>query len=165
VSYSLLLSSLLAPHGDDFDYLLALMPIYWIGYGVTGLSGLLRRKNRQDVCAVWGNLVRYRYVIVVAEIMGALVYLFEVQAFHELRPEMVNLIIGANVVVVFTLSLLLAGKRRRLEGGGHETFRALGITVKTTNLPDTVVSRKKVLWLILVLLALGAAIFGIATPL
>jgi len=140
------------------------MPIYWIGYGVTGLSGLLRRKNRQDVYAVWGNLVRYRYVIIIAEIVGALVYLFEVQAFHELRPEMVNLIIGANVVVVFSLSLLLAGKRRRLEAGGHETFRALGITVKTTNLPDTVVSRKKVLWLILVLLALGAAIFGIAAP-
>lgn len=155
VGYSILTSALL--HERPFEEVLALQPFYWLGYGL-GIRGLFGQAGRQEWREALHKLRSFFWVIVVAEFFGACVYFFEVYALWELSPTTVNLVVGANVVPVFVLSILIAKYRRKLVARGEENLRAFGVMVGVKELPDERLTGKRVGWLMLVALTLGCAI-------
>ena len=109
-AYTIIASSVL--YERDPGELIALQPYYWLGFA-SGLVILFSKKVRAEVREFAPKFRQYRNVILVAELFGAGVYIFEMYAFWHLSGVLVNLISSGHVILVFLLGYILTfiGKR------------------------------------------------------
>ncbi len=148
VCYTLLISGLLRDADTSLERMLSLQVWYWIGFASAGRLWL-RGKFRKDFQRNGGRIRKFAGAILLVEVLGMLVYLFEYGALSFIDPTLTKLIIGSHAIVVFLLSCMLAGLRTRLEVGGVRRVWFFGLRVTTAKLPNTVFHTGKVVRLLI----------------
>lgn len=104
-TYTIIASSVV--YGRELAELLALQPYYWAGFA-TGIFIFLSKSVRTEWTEFKLNKFhQYKKVIVLAEIFGAGVYIFEMYALWHLSGVLVNLISSGHVIIVFLLGFVL----------------------------------------------------------
>jgi hypothetical protein len=158
VVYTLAVSGILRAKGIGGAELLALQPYYWIGF-LAGIRVLMRRDDRAALKANIRRIRKFLPVIIVAEIIGMAVYMFEFFALGGVDPTLVNLIIGAHVLAVFGLSLALSLLRLRMEGQNSRRVWLFGLRLVANKLPAGSVGLSKVVRLVFVQIMLLISLF------
>ncbi len=135
---------------------LAFQPYYWLGY-LSGAMILVSKKVRIEFREFVPKLKQYFWVIMFAEMFGALVYVFEIYALWQLTGVFVNLIISGHVAAVFGLTVLLTFIGKRM----HERQKDLHlgqVTLSSASLISVMPTRTKAMLLTLATIALGMTI-------
>lgn len=157
VGYTIILSSILR-NGDVMTTteVLALQPLFWAGF-IAGVRVLLKKKNRIDFCRNWCRMKKFLIPTMVAEIIGMTVYYFEFFALSKADPTLVNLISGAHIILVFIFIAILAKVRQYMERSNIHRLWCLGLRLTRERLPETSITPRKLVWFLVVLLALSCA--------
>jgi len=157
VAYTVILSSILRNEEVmTTKEVLALQPCFWAGF-IAGVRVLLKKENRVDFCHNWGRMKKFLIPTIVAEIIGMTVYYFEFFALSKADPTLVNLITGAQVVLVFIFIAVLAKVRQHMEQNNIHRLWCLGLRLTSKKLPETNITPRKLLWFVVTLLSLSCA--------
>lgn len=151
-SYTVIASAVL--YDRDTAELLALQPYYWLGFA-SGLCLFFSPKTWHEMKEFAPKFRQYWKVIVVAELFGAAVYIFEMYAFWQLSGVLVNLISAGHVIIVFLLGYILTFLGRRMMRGQWQ-LRWGAVVLAGESLISNPATRSQI-W------AGGAAVFSLAT--
>jgi hypothetical protein len=94
---------------------LLLMPFYWVGFGF-GITAIRYKEVRQFVKNTFSRM-KFVYVVLFLEILGASFYFFEFLGLSELNVTLVTLIVGSHVILVWFLDLYLSSKAKEQKTG------------------------------------------------
>lgn len=157
VLYSLIISAILRSDMGGVETTLALQPYYWIGY-LAALRLLVMKNQRADMLTSWPNIKLYIYVIIVAEVIGMLVFYFEFFALSDLDPSLVNLIIGAHMLFVFAFTLMFMRYGRYLDKQGIQSVSVFGARFSRREFPSENITVFRIVSFIAVIFLLILAI-------
>lgn len=144
VAYLILNEAVL--EGLSRSEILSLQPYYWLGF-LLGAFGLIAPIERKKFTEGLPRLKKYVIAIVLMEFLGALVYLFEVWSFEELKALQVSLILAGHVLLVFVFALILSTWREKLVGRDGVAV-VPGMILDFNELPEVKVNTAKVFWLL-----------------
>lgn len=160
VVYTVILSAVLLPETTSLERALALLPMYWIGFGAGGRMLLLERE-RSDFRRNWRRMKRFVVPILVAEVFGMTVFFAEYFALGAADPTLVNLFISAHVLLVFLVALRLARLRTEMETQGIRRTWFLGVRLARRNLPErTEPVTGQLTWLVIAVAGLASCIYA-----
>lgn len=94
-------------YGRELAELLALQPYYWAGFATSIVIFFSKTVRREWAEFKLNKFHQYKKVIVLAEVFGAGVYIFEMYALWQLSGVLVNLINSGHVIIVFLLGFVL----------------------------------------------------------
>lgn len=159
VAYTLILSGVTRSFDDNLTETLALLPCYFLGFAV-GLRVLFNKTDRAQLRNNWRRLRKFGGLILVAEIIGALVFFLEFFALSGLDPTLVNLIIAAHVIPVFVMNVGLGRLRMHMERQNVQRYRFMSMRFLVHKLPEARRSiASEAAWLVLVLTTLSVGIY------
>ena len=153
-AYTVLCSAVL--YERSLSDVLAFQPYYWLGY-LSGALMLASKKVRVEFHEFKQKLTQYFWVIMVAEMFGALVYVFEIYALWQLSGVFVNLITSGHVVAVFGLTVILTFIGKRMHER-HKDLHLGQVTLSSESLISVMPTRTKAMLLTLATIALGMTI-------
>lgn len=162
VLYTLVLSGALRSFEYDVVATLALLPFYFLGFAA-GFRTMVHTSEREQFRKNWRRITVFALPILIAEIVGALVFFLEFFALSDLDPTLVNLIIAAHVVPVYLIICGLRQLRKNLEGRQIRRVWFLGLRIATNKLPHSNGNwAHEVIWLAIALSTLTASILYLA---
>ena len=156
ILYTLIIFSVMMSIEDTFGSVgvlaLSVLPFYWVGFS-SGTLIFLKSSFRAEVK---GNMLKMRYFVVpilIAEIFGMLLFLFEYLGLSEIDPTLVSLIISTSVLLVYFMNYILKGIRLRLESRNLHEWTLFGYNISRDALPR-IVSRNVALEITFIALTL-----------
>jgi len=158
VGYTLVLSGVLRTFHDDLEVTLALLPLYILGFGTGIVHMFVSRTSQIKFRSNWRRLKLFVVPIMLAEIAGIMVFFLEFFALSELDPTLVNLIIGAHVVLVFGLMWILRRLKVRMDRDGVRHYKVCGLPIKAKKISSAPPTLEQIFWLTIGLIALGGCI-------
>jgi hypothetical protein len=159
VVYTIILSAVLLPEERSLEAVVALLPLYWVGFAA-GARILLVPAARQQFAENWRRMKRFLRPILVAEVFGMSVFFFEFFALGSADPTLVNLIVSAHVLLVFLMVVRLARLRASMEARGIRRIWFLGIRLTQRRLPEIHDGiRGQVQWLAVAFVGLASCIY------
>lgn len=159
VAYTLILSGVTRSFDDNLTETLALLPWYFLGFAA-GLRILFSKTDRIKLRNNWRRLRKFGGLILVAEIVGALVFFLEFFALSGLDPTLVNMIIAAHVIPVFLMNVGLGKLRLNMQRNNVQRYRFMGMRFLAHKLPRAKESIiPETAWLVLVLATLSLGIY------
>lgn len=165
VGYVLILSGVLRDFADDFVATMSLLPWYFLGFG-TGMVWLFfSRSERDKLYRNKRRLLCFLVPILLAEVIGMLVFFFEFFALSAVDPTLVNLIIGFHVILVFFLMLGLRFLRLHMHRNKIRRYWFCGFRIKSSRLPtshDRCFFLREFFWFLVAVVMLGACIVYVA---
>ena len=147
VGYTLIISNTLRADNGSVERGLVLQIWYWIGFAA-GARAYLNRSFRNEIRRSTRRLKKFAGAIVLIEVLGMLVYLFEYGALAVIDPTLTNLVIGGHVLLVFLISLLLSKLRTSLQNNEVRRFWLGGFRISANKLPLPSISVGKVIRLL-----------------
>jgi hypothetical protein len=159
IAYALVVSAVLRREGVTTDRTLTLQLFYWLGFAA-GVRVLASRSFRREARSSWRRLSKFARFILLIEVVGMGVYLFEYFAYAAVDPTTVKVVTGSHVAGVFVISLLLSALRARLQGRGVRRLWFLGLRLTTARLPDTRPEPAKIARLVLAQALLLLVVLG-----
>jgi hypothetical protein len=136
IAYALLVSAVLRREGVTPQQTLTLQLFYWLGFAA-GARVLASRAFRRAARSSWRRLSKFAGFILLIEVLGMGVYLFDYFALSAVDPTTVKVVTGSHVAGVFVISLLLSGLGARLRANGVRRLWFLGLRLTTARLPTT----------------------------
>lgn len=129
---------------NEWIEVLALMPFYWVGFGVGALV-ILKGEERKTFSLNWKRRVKYFILpIIFTEVFGMLVFFFEYLGLTELDPALVSIISGASVFMVYGINIKLGGMKREMEVRNIRRRYVMGVRLLARKLPQPSINKSVV---------------------
>ena len=111
------------------------LPFYWLGWAF-GTLLWFKRDFRNEFKISWPRIRHFAVPILIAEIIGMLVYFFSFVSLNNLDPTLVNLIFSAHILLVFVLNYLLRLLYADLVSKKETSWTLFGFKMSIDSLPQ-----------------------------
>lgn len=110
IAYTVILQYVLSRNDDTHShsmYIIALLPYFWLGF-MSGTRDILSSTMRNNLFLEYRtNIRKFLRFIIMIELIGMFVFYFEYFGLTELNAALVSVIIGAHIIVVYSLDQAL----------------------------------------------------------
>ncbi len=94
---------------------LSVLPYFWVGLLLVGLADMIRPGEASAFVTNAHTIKRYFPYIILVEVFGMLVFFFEILALSFIRPEIVSIVVGGHIVLVWMVGILLRRLYRNMK--------------------------------------------------